>query len=100
MKIAAAPVFGDGKELAYCKAMLYEESYQSKMVINKQMDEDIQNYKNKEKIFIYIAGGATYSELITCYKASMETGEIGFFCKGNIENPDTDVVLISDFWAH
>eukprot|EP00703_Trepomonas_sp_PC1_P004565 JAP92041.1 Sec1 family protein [Trepomonas sp. PC1] len=100
MKIAAAPQFADGKELAFCKAMLYEESYQSKMVINKQMDEDVQNYKNKDKVFFYIAGGATYSEMVSCFGRSIETGEIGFFCNGNIENPDADVILISDFWAH
>jgi len=40
MKIAAAPTFMDGKELNYCKAKIYEESFQSKAVINKQLDED------------------------------------------------------------
>ncbi|CAL6113981.1 Sec1_family protein [Hexamita inflata] len=98
LKVGQVQVQTEAKELELAKARFYAESETSKVETEKQMKEDRETFDRREKVFVYIAGGATYNEIVSAHNNSLEPGKLGFFNQGT-QFKEREFILISDFWA-
>ena len=81
------------------KAKYYSDTKSSKEIIYKQMVSDKQKFDKRNKVFFFINGGCTYSELIAAERNSIKPGCIGLFNRGN-QIGDREFFVISDFVAN